>query len=809
LLHPTTFGIDPATGNVTSVTDPLQRPPTNLTYWPNGQVKTATDPLNHQTQYAYDSAGDLTTVTDPLNNSSTFAYDALGRRTSVTTPLREMSSVVYDPMSNVTSATDPANQTTSLTYDLVGHPLTLQDALGNVTTWTWTPPGQNWDVKECDAASQCTESLIDWGSGLPVSSWDKRHLFTTYTYDSFQRLTKKVFNATAVAGFKKTNITYSYDTADRLLQMVDTGGGNPNTSGNTQTFNYDLLDNLLSETAPEGTVSYSNYSWILPGTMTVAGQTQISYQYDADNEITSITQGSLAAGLNYDCDGRRANWTLPNSVGVTISTLQQGSCMPSSDGYDADSRVGQISYAANGTSLGNLTYSYDADGRITGKGGSLAAVNLPSSVSGNLYNVANQVTKWNGVSASSDLAHNLTLDPTNSAPYDWDERNQLSDASTPDYLFFYDALGRRETFDDFGVLQSYLYDGLMGVQENSNNTQTVPTQSYLTMPWGEVLADSATSGQTTTTTVPLHDLVGSTIGLVNSSGSLATSFTYEPFGAVTPSGSPSSYPYLFVGMEYDSATLLYHTLARYYSPRLQRYLSADPLGFGGGDVNVFAYAGNNPVDLIDPLGMQMPAFNGLAFAQSPPPPPPPDPEDDDNGPNDRAAYAKADSGGGIGADVSNGGGAGVEGNGPPVFGGAPLFIVGQSSNTPGALRTPGSPSLPGVGIPSDEIPENQRYTPTLDLNPPSQAISQASSPKSSRQSIYNDCLLQHREYLVEAAGCYGGSLACAISLADPLACVPTLASCSAGSYTKAYCIGQANGNNASFNRDIRPLPRPR
>ena len=44
-------------------------------------------------------------------------------------------------------------------------------------------------------------------------------------------------------------------------------------------------------------------------------------------------------------------------------------------------------------------------------------------------------------------------------------------------------------------------------------------------------------------------------------------------------------------MEYDSATSLYHTYARYYSPGLQRFLSEDPLQFGGGDVNLFGYAG--------------------------------------------------------------------------------------------------------------------------------------------------------------------------------------------------------------------------
>jgi RHS repeat-associated protein len=56
-------------------------------------------------------------------------------------------------------------------------------------------------------------------------------------------------------------------------------------------------------------------------------------------------------------------------------------------------------------------------------------------------------------------------------------------------------------------------------------------------------------------------------------------------------------------MEYDGGTNLYHTWARYYSPRLQRFLSEDPLGFGGGDVNLFAYVGNSPENFTDPVGL--------------------------------------------------------------------------------------------------------------------------------------------------------------------------------------------------------------
>jgi RHS repeat-associated protein len=105
--------------------------------------------------------------------------------------------------------------------------------------------------------------------------------------------------------------------------------------------------------------------------------------------------------------------------------------------------------------------------------------------------------------------------------------------------------------------------------------------------------------------VPLTDVLGSTIGLVSSLGSIATSWKYEPFGMPTVSSQGTNYPYLFAGMEYDSGPGLYHTYARYYHPRLQRFISEDPLQFGGGDINLFAYVGNDPVNEVDPLGLQV------------------------------------------------------------------------------------------------------------------------------------------------------------------------------------------------------------
>jgi hypothetical protein len=45
------------------------------------------------------------------------------------------------------------------------------------------------------------------------------------------------------------------------------------------------------------------------------------------------------------------------------------------------------------------------------------------------------------------------------------------------------------------------------------------------------------------------------------------------------------------------------TEARYYDPIEGRFVSKDPAGFSGGDVNLYAYVGNNPIIWVDPEGL--------------------------------------------------------------------------------------------------------------------------------------------------------------------------------------------------------------
>ena len=58
----------------------------------------------------------------------------------------------------------------------------------------------------------------------------------------------------------------------------------------------------------------------------------------------------------------------------------------------------------------------------------------------------------------------------------------------------------------------------------------------------------------------------------------------------------------FARRELDTSGL-YFMRARYYNPLLSRFISSDPIGFGGGQANFFAYALNSPTNFVDPLGL--------------------------------------------------------------------------------------------------------------------------------------------------------------------------------------------------------------
>jgi RHS repeat-associated protein len=82
----------------------------------------------------------------------------------------------------------------------------------------------------------------------------------------------------------------------------------------------------------------------------------------------------------------------------------------------------------------------------------------------------------------------------------------------------------------------------------------------------------------------LTDAMRSTLALTDVSGAVQTQYAYELFGNLQLSGATTANALTFTGREADG-TGLYYYRSRYYSPRFQRFISSDPIGFAGGDLD--------------------------------------------------------------------------------------------------------------------------------------------------------------------------------------------------------------------------------
>jgi len=114
----------------------------------------------------------------------------------------------------------------------------------------------------------------------------------------------------------------------------------------------------------------------------------------------------------------------------------------------------------------------------------------------------------------------------------------------------------------------------------------------------------------------LSDQVGSVRLVVNAStGAVAQRIDYDAFGNPTyVTGAPDFQPFGFAGGLADPDTGLVRFGARDYDPRVGRWTSKDPIGFGGGDANLYGYVVGDPVNLIDPSGEILPLALALAVA---------------------------------------------------------------------------------------------------------------------------------------------------------------------------------------------------
>src|SRR5207237_1941252 len=117
----------------------------------------------------------------------------------------------------------------------------------------------------------------------------------------------------------------------------------------------------------------------------------------------------------------------------------------------------------------------------------------------------------------------------------------------------------------------------------------------------------------------IADALGSPRLVVNTANGLVSQrMDYDAFGSVISDSNPGFQPFGFAGGLYDRDSQLVRFGARDYDPEVGRWTARDPILFAAYQANLYAYVGNDPVNVTDPDGQR-----GRDKMMTLPPPPKP------------------------------------------------------------------------------------------------------------------------------------------------------------------------------------------
>ena len=535
-------------GNLLSTTDREGRSG-QFSYDNNERLIQTVDALGGVTTDEYDTAGNLTAITLPNGARTTFEYDSLNRRTRVTNSLDQSMTFTYDRRSNVASRTDASGQQIQYAYDTLDR-LVLKTKPEETVTYTYDRFGNLLTVEDDDSS-------------------------LTFVYDALHHITEARTGVTA--GQPATTIRFSYDTSGNRKTMTDPMGGVTN-------YAYDALLRLTSLTDPSGQTFTLTYDAASRRTHLDRSLGLVTtYSYDMESRPLSVLHqsgaGDLAFNATYDRVGNRVS--VADSAGVH------------SFSYDPLYRL-IVATHPSGSSPAE-TYTYDAMGNRTAS--HLSAVYSHDS--------ANRLTADAQFDYTYDANGNLTHKTERASGqvtvYTYDSENRMIRIDLPNgtsVTYRYDGLGRRVEKNVNDQAIRYVYDSQDILVEYS--ASGVVNARYTHGPGlDEVLAVQ----RGTTTALFELDTLGS-VARVIAGATVMTRYDYDSFGRLLSQTGTALAPYAFQGRELDQESGLYYYRARYYDPQVGRFLSEDPIGFAGG-INFYQFVGNNPINWLDPLGLEV------------------------------------------------------------------------------------------------------------------------------------------------------------------------------------------------------------
>lgn len=654
LSHTTAFGYD-STGRRTSIADAIGRTTTvaydvlgrvtrvtdgegkasDVEYDGHGRRSKVKDPLGRTTGFTYDLYGRLETQVDASGSATRYGYDLMSKLTSLTDAKGETTSFEYDSFSRLTKVTYPEGGSETLTYDAAGRRATRTDRRGITTTYSYDNLGRvlgrtysngepavtfNYDPLGRLAAAASAVDTLSWTydlAGQLVSEHSSRAGTTiSHTYDEAGNPTALGLGGSPLIGHsvddasRLTSIargssvfTFSYDPADQRIGLVM-----PN--GVSTTYSYDLASRLVSVIATTGstTVASHSYAYDDAGTRTQKTTPAFSedYLYDDASRLTGINRTGSMVGVSrygYDRVGNRL--------------LSQSDSAISTSSYNSRNQLSSVAAGGSLTIRGQVNEASSV--KVNGQParvlpGNLFEAELNATAGTNPFTVEAKDASGNTRTSTFEVdvpsaAATFTYDSNGnmasrseagvSTTYGWDAENRLKRVvrdGSEIARFAYDPLGRRVEKTTTSGTISYVYDGFDILQEIS------PVGSFVYIHGtgiDEPLARQDGSGAL----LYYHaDGLGSIVKMTDQAGSVTQTRQYDAWGNLEVSADQPGYG--FTGREWDPETGLYYYRARYYDPKIGRFLSEDPIGFQGG-VNFYEYVFSNPANWVDAYGLDV------------------------------------------------------------------------------------------------------------------------------------------------------------------------------------------------------------
>lgn len=596
----------------------------------------ATSPEGRTQRSHWDERGRITETQTGDLLPTTFSYDERGRPTVVSMGDRA-THFEYGTGGYAVAVRNALGETTGMSRDAVGRitALALPDGqalqLGitaSSTLASLTPPGQ-----PAHTFTHLPGNLIGKYSAPGLQGGETN---TTFAYDQ-----DEVLSSTIQPGDRKAE--FVHDPATGKLSVVKWAGGQ-------LTLAYDPGSGRITDTNQGGQSVHHGYDGELPveetwsgdigGTVRwgfdknywlsserVGAETAISFGYDDDGLlvkagaetlgrdathglVTATRLGTVSDALTYSPIGEVAQYAASVGSSSIYNTAFErdalGRITRLTEVVKGESHVFDFAYHIRGwlttvqrDGVAQATYDYDANGNRTAatRGGTTASA---------VYDAQDRLVSQGSVAfeytPSGELSSKRSIEGTTG--YTYDPLGNLLQVALPDGKsigYVVDAAGRRVGRRVNGTLvQGLLYrNGLNPVAElNGDGTvrNVFVYGSKSNVP--DYMVKSGVSYRI------ISDHLGSVRLVVKTSdGSVAQRIDYDEFGVVLSDSAPGFQPFGFAGGLYDADTALVRFGARDYDASIGRWVSKDPILFGGGQSNLYVYVGNDPINRIDPTGL--------------------------------------------------------------------------------------------------------------------------------------------------------------------------------------------------------------